>query len=196
MGKAVWFVMISLDGFESDRNGKIDFHTPSDEVHRFIDELNEKNAVHIFDKQGYEIMKYWDNPPERDLAYPSVRTYAEQWKQIRKIIVGRHIHLQTNENYELWDELTPARADSLLHESEGDIMVGAASLAREFLFMGKLHEIQIITVPILLGSGERNYSDAGEIPLELADYKIFGNGWTYMQYRVISPDKNETVPPQ
>lgn len=114
MGKTVWLTMISLDGFEADRQGSIDFHIPSEEVHQFIDALNESTAVMVLDQNGYDVMKYWDDPPADDLRDDPVRVYAEQWKHIKKIVVADDIDFQGNENYALWNELTAERVDGLL----------------------------------------------------------------------------------
>lgn len=175
--------MTSLDGFVTDRQHNINFHTPSEEVHLYINKLNESNTVMILDGEGYEIMKYWDNPPESDLLDFAVRIYAEQWKDIKKIVVG-DVGAIGKENYSLWNEVTTERIDTLLAETTGDIVVGSSPLAWKFLGLKKLTDIQIITVPILLGAGDKNYEDSGEVPLELADHKIFENGWTYLHYKV------------
>ena len=186
MGKTIWFTMISLDGFATDRKNNIDFHTPNEEVHRYIDILNESTAVMMLDRYGYEIMKYWDDPPESDLLDEPVKAYAEQWQLIKKIIVGDTDGIQRREDYSLWKELTVEHIDNLLDEVPGDILVGSSSLAGDLLKLKKLNGIQIITVPVLLGAGTKNYVDSGEFQLELIDYKIFENGWTYMYYNVLN----------
>lgn len=185
MGKAIWMTMVSLDGFVTDRKNSIDFHTPSEEVHQFINTLNENTTVMILDRDGYAIMKYWDDPPEDDLRDEAVRVYAEQWTHIRKIVVGEDETIQQKKNYTLWNEMTADRIDSLLAETPGDVTVGSPLLACKLLRLKKLSGIQIITVPVLLGAGEKNYADCGEFPLRLINYKIFENGWTYMYYQVI-----------
>ncbi len=185
MGKTIWFTMTSLDGFITDRRHNINFHTPSEEVHRYINTLNESNTVMILDRDGYEIMKYWDDPTENDLQYEVVRVYAEQWKYIKKIIVG-DIGAIEEKNYTLWNEVTAERIDTLLANESGDIIIGSSPLAWELIRLKKLNEIQMIIVPILLGDGVKNYKDSGEVPLELIDHEIFENGWTYLHYKVIN----------
>lgn len=186
MGKTIWLTMMSLDGFATDRNNNIDFHTPNEEVHDYINTLNESTAVMLLDRYGHEIMKYWDDPPESDLLDEPVRAYAEQWKHIKKIIVGDTDGMQWREDYALWKELTAERIDNLLDKVPGDILVGSSSLAGDLLKLKILNGIQIITVPVLLGAGTKNYADSGEFQLELIDYKIFENGWTYMYYKVLN----------
>ncbi len=186
MGKTIWFTMISLDGFATDRKNNIDFHTPNEEVHRYINKLNENTAVMILDRYGYEIMKYWDDPTDSDLLDEPVRSYAEQWKHIKKIIVDDTSGMQEREDYLLWKELTAERIDNLLDKVPGDVLVGSSSLAGDLLKLKKLNGIQILTVPVLLGTGTKNYADSGEFQLELIDYKIFENGWTYMYYKVLN----------
>lgn len=186
MGKMIWFTMISLDGFATDRKNTIGFHTPNEEVHRYINTLNESTAVMMLDRAGYEIMKYWDDPPKSDLHDEPVRAYSEQWKHIKKIIVGETGGIQLRDDYSLWKELTAEQIDNLLDKVPGDILVGSASLAEDLLKLKKLNGIQIITVPVLLGAGTKNYADSGEFQLELIDTKIFENGWTYLYYKVLN----------
>ena len=176
--------MISLDGFITDRRHNIDFHMTSEEVHNVINTLNESTTAMLLDREGYEIMKYWDEPPESDLQYEIVKVYTEQWKHIKKIVVGDAGAIK-GENYTLWNEVTAEGIDTLLAESSGDIIIGSSPLAWELLRIKKLSEIQMITVPILLGAGDKNYEDSGEVPLVLIDHKIFENGWTYMHYKVV-----------
>jgi len=147
--------------------------------------LNENISVMLLDEYGYEIMRYWDDPDEDDLQYAVVREYAEQWKHIKKIVVGPADLIFETKDYTLWNELTASRIDSLL-EASGDVMVGSEPLAWELLKLKKLSDIQIMTVPILLGAGEKSYEDTGEVHLELKNHKIFENGWTYMHYEVIN----------
>lgn len=184
MGRTIWLTMISLDGFATDRKNSMDFHIPNEEVHQYINTLNESTAVMLLDRDGYEVMKYWDDPPESDLDDEPVRAYAVQWKSIKKIIVGDAAGFALGEDYAVWKELTAERIDALLTTVPGDVVVGSESLAADMLKIKKLNGIQVITVPVLLGAGTKNYPDSGEFQLALRDYKIFDNGWTYMYYDV------------
>lgn len=186
MKKIIWFTMLSLDGFVTNRDNDIFFHEPSEDVHLYINQLNATNGAMLLDKTGYNIMKYWDDVPAEDLKHEIIKTYTEQWLQMTKIVVGDITLPEHLDNYILWDRVTADRIDQLLETIDGDLVVGSSPLAWELLRLEKLTDIQLITVPILLGAGQSNFSDAGEIQLKLEQHQIFENGWTYLSYKVSS----------
>lgn len=188
MRKVIWFTMVSLDGFVSDRRHDIAFHAPGVEVHQWINQLNEANEVMLLDRAGYALMKYWDQPPPQDLEEEVIQVYAKQWQRMHKIVVDEEKTLPESDAYTLWQELSPDELDRWIDGLEGDVVVGSVSLAWALLRLKRIDEIQMFTVPMLLGAGEPNFEDCGDIKLALLDHKAFETGWIYLHYRVRNED--------
>lgn len=80
------------------------------------------------------------------------------------------------------------RALELAQEAAGDLTVSvcAADVAQQLLRTGKLDEVQISVVPLLLGSGVRLFDRLGAEPIALEQTRVIeSDGVTHLRYRVV-----------
>ncbi len=80
------------------------------------------------------------------------------------------------------------RALELAQEAAGDlkVSVSGADIAQQLLRLGKLDEIQVSVVPILLGTGVRLFENLGTDPIALEQTRVIkSDGVTHLRYRVV-----------
>ena len=80
------------------------------------------------------------------------------------------------------------RALELAQEAAGDlkVSVSGADIAQQLLRAGKLDEIQVSVVPLLLGAGVRLFDHLGSDPIALEQIRaIPSEGVTHLRYRVV-----------
>jgi dihydrofolate reductase len=80
------------------------------------------------------------------------------------------------------------RALELAQEAAGDrvVSVAGADPAQQLLRDGKLDEVQVSIVPVLLGSGVRLFDHLGPEPIVLEQTRVIGSeGVTHINYRVV-----------
>jgi dihydrofolate reductase len=80
------------------------------------------------------------------------------------------------------------RALELAREVAGDrnVSVGGASVGQQLLRAGKLDEIQVSVVPLLLGGGVRLLDHLGADPIVLEQTRVIeSEGVTHLRYRVV-----------
>jgi dihydrofolate reductase len=80
------------------------------------------------------------------------------------------------------------RALELAQEVAGDrnVSVGGASVGQQLLRAGKLDEIQVSVVPLLLGGGVRLLDHLGADPIVLEQTRVIeSEGVTHLRYRVV-----------
>ena len=80
------------------------------------------------------------------------------------------------------------RALELAQEVAGDrnVSVGGASVGQQLLRAGKLDEIQVSLVPLLLGGGVRLFDHLGADPIVLEQTRVIeSEGVTHLPYRVV-----------
>jgi len=80
------------------------------------------------------------------------------------------------------------RALELAQEVAGDrnVSVGGASVGQQLLRAGKLDEIQVSLVPLLLGGGVRLLDHLGADPIVLEQTRVIeSEGVTHLRYRVV-----------
>ncbi|GAA3389575.1 dihydrofolate reductase family protein [Cryptosporangium minutisporangium] len=77
------------------------------------------------------------------------------------------------------------RALDLAGEAAGDrvVALGSADVTRQALRVGRLDEIEVSVVPVLLGSGVRLFDEIGPVTLEQTRV-VVGDGVTHLRYRV------------
>jgi dihydrofolate reductase len=80
------------------------------------------------------------------------------------------------------------RALELAQEAAGDlkVAVGAADVAQQLLRAGKIDEIHVNVVPLLLGAGVRLFDHLGPDPIALEQTRVIeSEGVTHLAYRVV-----------
>jgi dihydrofolate reductase len=66
------------------------------------------------------------------------------------------------------------------------VSVAAADVTQQLLRAGKLDEIQVSVVPVLLGSGVRLFDHLGPDPIALEQTRVIpSEGVTHLRYRVL-----------
>ncbi|GGU96471.1 deaminase [Kitasatospora herbaricolor] len=184
MRKIVLFVSVSLDGYFEGPDREIDWHLVDDELHRHFNEQLKVMGGFLEGRVTHELMAgYW---PTAD-ADPSVSAptaeFAAIWRDMPKIVFSRTLQ-QAAWNTTIRREVTAEQIRVLKAEPGGDLVLGGADLAAEFVRLGLVDEYRIYVHPVVIGQGRRFIHDPGHrIGLRLIDTKAFGNGVVLLHYR-------------
>ena len=85
MAKLIYSAIASLDGYVADDEGKFDWAAPSDEVHRFINDLERPIGTYLYGRGMYEVMAAWETLDLADQREAS-KDFAEIWRAADKIV--------------------------------------------------------------------------------------------------------------
>lgn len=90
MGKLIYSMGISLDGYIAGPGDEIDWAAPDEELHRFHNQQMRETAAHLCGRRLYETMRYWDTAEEEDpsLGEPE-REFAQIWKATPKVVFSQ-----------------------------------------------------------------------------------------------------------
>jgi len=185
MRRIVFYTHISLDGFFSGPNGELDnFGPPADEVHQHANDYLRDSGGMLFGRVMYDVMSYWDgvNPSDQDV--PKVeREFAEIYQSKPRYVMSRS-QPQLDEKSTLLTGDVVARVRELKSEGEGYLGLGVGpELLALFLENNLVDEMQIITIPMLLGEGVPLFRDVkGHQPLKLTSSQVFDTGWVLHVY--------------
>lgn len=183
MGKVVYSLTASLDGFIAGPDGDIGWSVPSDELHRFHNERVRKVGVQLMGRRLYEVMTYWDTALEDPSLGPTEREFAHIWQALPKVVFSTTLETVQG-NARLATGTIAEEVARLRDEPGGDIAVGGAGLASACIELGLVDEFQLFVSPTVLGAGTPYFPPGMErIELELLETRTFASRIVYLRYR-------------
>ncbi|MCC5942107.1 MAG: dihydrofolate reductase family protein [Balneolaceae bacterium] len=185
MSQIIDFPFISLDGHIKDSDGKIDFHTPDEEIMEFVNERHAAFSNHIYEESTYEIMKWWEDPLEMDSMPEVFQEYTPLWQKTHKTVISKKLSGLDPAQYTVWPELTADALSELKQNASGDIIIGGSDLTIATLSFGLLDRIDLMTVPVILGGGESFFGKIPRTELKLLETHRFSKGWIFSSYEVL-----------
>jgi dihydrofolate reductase len=189
MGKLIYLISTSLDGYVADENGNFAWARPSEEVHAFVNDTVRSAKTMLLGSKMYETMKVWDDIPTEGTGGPmdgpsqAMNDYAKIWRAAKKIVYSTSLEEVTTADTTLERSFDPAIIQKLVAESDSDFDIGGPHLAAEAIKAGIVDEYHQIIVPIIIGSGNHWLPKDVKVELELVDERKFENGFVHLEYR-------------
>ena len=189
MGKLIYLMTTSLDGFVADESGNFDWAMPSEEVHMFVNDTIRNVGTILMGRNLYETMKVWDDIPTEGTGGPmdgpseAMNDYAKIWRAARKIVYSTTMTDVTIANTTIERSFDPNAIQKLVAESGYDFDIGGPHLAAAAIKAGIVDEYHQIIAPVMIGSGNYWLPKAVKSKLELVDVRKFENGFAHLQYR-------------
>jgi len=183
MGKLIYSLNVSLDGFVETPDHSLAWANVDDELHTWFNDQARGLAASLYGRRMYELMSaYWPNALSDPDATEPMRDFARIWAATPRIVFSSSLHsVDFNSRLVRGDvgaELERARA-----EFDGDVDVGGATLAASFIRRGLVDEYRLLVHPVVLGAGTRFFPEVeSPIPLRRTATKRFGSGVVYVGY--------------
>lgn len=184
MGRLIYSMLQSLDGYVEDANGNFDWATPDAEVHAFANDLERSVGTHLYGRRMYETMVYWETVTDLPDQPPHTLDYARIWQGADKIVYSRTLPAVTSARTRVERAFDPEAVRQLKAQAASDISVGGPDLAAQALKAGLVDELQLFIVPVAVGGGKPCLPTGARLNLALLDARRFGNGTIYLRYRV------------
>ncbi|MDB5097450.1 MAG: Bifunctional deaminase-reductase domain protein [Cyanobacteria bacterium RYN_339] len=178
MGKLIFGMMQSLDGYVDDVEGTLVMPRPDDELFRHFTERARGLAGSLYGRRIYETMRYWDE--DRPEWTADERDFAAAWRASPKWVVSRTLKA-VGPYATLVDEDVEAFARRLKEEVEGDIEVVGPNLAGTLTALGLIDVYQLYFRPFVLGHGKPFFAHARP-PLRLIGTERIGEDAVRLTY--------------
>ncbi len=157
MGKLVFGMMQSLDGYVDDAAGRLAFPPPGPALGRHFNDHVRGLAGCLYGRRIYEIMRYWDDDqPDWDAGD---HDFAAAWRALPKWVVSRTLT-------SVGPNATPVagNVDAFVRELkggvEGEIDVAGPTLAASLTALGLIDEYRLYFRPFVLGGGKPFFAGA------------------------------------
>ena len=182
MGRLIYAMGVSLDGFVEDRDGGMDWAEPDLQIHRLANQdVNESSAL-LYGRRMYELMEgFWPEAATRDNLPDVEREFAQAYVTTPKVVFSDTL-TDVGDGARLVRR-ADARAEvrRLKEESDGPLGIGGAELAASMIDL--VDEFRLWVVPVAVGGGTP-YFPAGrdQLRLNLAESRTFASGQLYLRY--------------
>jgi dihydrofolate reductase len=183
VGKVIYTMNVSLDGYVETPDHGLEWSSVDDEVHAwFTEELRAIDAS-LYGRRLYETMAaYWPTGETDPNGNEVTREFARVWNA-----TPRFVFSTTLDGVEWNSQLVQGDVTEVLakvrSEVDGDLEVGGPTLAAEFIRRDLVDEYRLVVHPVFIGAGTPYFPrlDA-PLRLRLIDTHEFTSGIVYHAY--------------
>lgn len=153
MGRLIYGMSISVDGYIADADGNIDWSDPSEELHQYWNDFERETALSFYGRRLYELMSaYWPTAAQDPDATAMIRDFADVWCAMPKVVFSSTLQsVGWNSRLERGDPVAAVR--TLKAETDGQLEVAGATLAAPLVRAGLVDEYRIVVSPTAVGGG-------------------------------------------
>ncbi len=153
MGKLIYLMNVSLDGYIETPDHSLDWATVDDEVHAWFNERTSESAAAIYGRRMYEVMTaYWPTGGSDPNATPVMREYAGIWNALPKFVFSRTLE-SADYGFRLLRGDVAEELVKLREEFDGNIEVSGPNMASQFIERGLVDMYRAVVHPVILGAG-------------------------------------------
>jgi dihydrofolate reductase len=183
MGKLIYLLNVSLDGFVETPDHSLEWTIVDDELHTWFNDQMRTFDASLYGRRMYELMAdYWPTGENDPAATDAMREFARIWNPMPKIVFSTSLqHVKHNSRLVSGDVGTVL--DGLRDEFDGDLDVGGPNLAGQFVRRGLVDEYRLVIHPVVLGAGKPFWPELdGPLPLRLVETRRFASGVELRSY--------------
>ena len=185
MGRLIYSMMQSLDGYVSDAAGGFDWAEPDESVHTFANQLQRPIGTNLLGRRMFEVMSAWETLGTSGDEPAYIVEFGELWRASDKVIYSTTLDAVCTARTRIVREFEPNAIRRMKDEVGGDISIGGPGLAAQAIAAGLVDEYQLFVVPVVVGGGTRCLPDGIRLNLQLVDQRLFDNGTVYLSYRPV-----------
>lgn len=153
MGKLIYGMNTSADGYIETPDRDIGWTVVDDELHAWFNDRMRRLQASLYGRRLYELMNaHWptaeDDPEGTDVEHE----FARIWNRTPKIVFSTTLD-SVDQNARLVRGDVGKVLDDVRREFDGDIEVGGANLAAQFVRAGLVDEYDVVVHPVILGAG-------------------------------------------
>ncbi len=184
MGKLIYAINTSLDGFTRDASGSFDWSVPSEDVHVFYNDMMRGIGTQLLGRRMYETMSVWETDPALAAESPVLADFAVAWQDSDKVVYSTTLTQPVTTRTRIASAFDADEVRALKDASTGDLLVGGPVLAAHALRAGVVDELLLTLFPVAVGAGDPALPYDLRLDLDLIDERRFGNGAMHMAYRI------------
>jgi dihydrofolate reductase len=186
MGKLIYNLNVSLDGFIETVDHGLDWSVVDDELHTWFNDRSRSLDAELYGRRIYELMAaHWPTAESDPSVTETEREFARIWNAMPRIVFSTTLE-SVRPGCRLVAGDVADRLAEIRAEFPGDLGVAGATLASEFIDRGLVDEYRLVVHPVILGAGRPFFPALrNSIGLRLMEAHVFASGVVYLGYETI-----------
>lgn len=184
MGKLVYSMLTSLDGYVSDASGGFDWSVPDEELHAYINDVSRSVGTYLLGRKMYQTMMFWEGADTLPGMDATMLEYGRIWRSSDKIVYSTTLTEVASERTTIERAFDPEAVQALKAASPMDVAVNGPTLAAQALRAGLVDELKIYVCPVVVGGGNAFFPQDVRLGLDLVGERRFGGGVVMLHYTV------------
>ena len=188
MGRLIYSMSVSLDGFVETPSRSLDWVLIDEELHAFFNDQAREMSAFLHGRRLYELMAgYWPTAESDPAATPAMLEFARIWMDRPKTVFSRTLE-RVAWNSRLVRDDVAGEVARLKAQPGFDMDVGGPTTASTLMRLGLIDEYRLFVHPVILGAGTPFFPALDDrIGLKLLETRTFGSGVAYLRYETIGP---------
>lgn len=178
MGRLIFSMNMTLDGFIEGPNADLGWSTPDEELHRFWNEEQRRTALNVYGRRLYETMDYWRTVDLAELPDHEAE-FGEIWRSKPLVVFSRTLE-RVQGDARLFKGDAASEIGRLKDETDGELAIGGPTLASS-LPPGLIDEYRVVVHPVTIGAGTP-FFQGQPLTLKLTDERGFKSGVVRLTY--------------
>jgi dihydrofolate reductase len=175
MAKLIYVANTSLDGYNEDPDGGIDFGAADEEYFSFINDLEHSVGTYLYGRRMYETIA--DQPPW-------IVAFTNIWRAADKIVFSKTLSSVSSDRTILEREFNVEAILRMKADTAHDLTVGGAALAAQAFEAGLVDECHLFFWPVVLGGGKDVLPRHARLNLQLLNERRTRSGVVHLHYRM------------
>lgn len=190
MGKLIYGMIASLDGYAEAAEGDLGAGAEVEEVHRFIGDTFRGVRTFLYGRRMYETMVFWETAHEDPDAPPHILEYARDWQAAEKVVYSTTLQAPLSRRTRIEQTFDHGAVRALKAESDHDLSIDGPQLAAQAIAAGLVDEYHLFITTSVVGGGKRFFPDGVRLDLDLVEQRAFDSGLIYARYRTRGEDRS------
>lgn len=181
MGKVIYWMNTSIDGYIEDRDGGLDFGEPAEDFQEAANDHVRRISAFLFGRRLFEAMeKPWTQDLGKEGAPALEREFARLYKETPRYVFSDTLQTAPEGVAIVRRKDAASEAARLKQEIDGTLQLGGAELAASLLDL--IDEFWVYAFPVIVGGGKPYLPVERGLPLRLLEHRSLASGITYRRY--------------
>ncbi|MFI6505798.1 dihydrofolate reductase family protein [Nonomuraea typhae] len=181
MGKVIYWMNTSADGYIEDPDGRMDFMDPAEDFHEAANDHVRRISAFLFGRRLYEAMEQpWTQDLDKEGATAVEREFAQLYRKTPRYVFSDTLQTVPEHVTIVRRKDAVSVATRLKQEIDGTLQLGGPELAASLVDL--IDEFWVYALPVIVGGGKPYLPVREGLRLRLVEHRSLASGIMFRRY--------------